>query len=172
MRRGASRSAAATSASGICSTTADAFRPFGARLPRAARRRNRAAAMTLRHLVITAGFDTAASERVLQKRVVFSHCLPGRESNPWPKDYESFALPTELPVCTERDSNPRPQDQVLRSTFELPVRCGHRPFVRTRTRNAVTTECGAPPARIGYRQKQKAPSISRPKGLQIEIRSI
>jgi len=46
------------------------------------------------------------------------------------------------------------------------VQCGHRPFVRTRTRNAVTTTCGAPPARIGYRQKQKAPSVSRPKGLR------
>src|SRR5437764_9736472 len=47
----------------------------------------------------------------------------------------------------------------------------HRPFVRTRTRNAVTTECGAPPARIGYRQKTKSPLSLATEVALIEIRS-
>src|SRR6476646_3899127 len=51
----------------------------------------------------------------------FQPLLSGRESNPRPKDYESLALPTELPV-RRTGIEPVHQDQVLCSTSELPVR--------------------------------------------------
>ena len=113
---------------------------------------------------LSAGFDTAAPERVLQKVVVSSHCLSGRESNPCSRIRSPMLYPLSY-LYAQNGIRTRDLSTSLRSTIELPVQCGHRPFVRTRTRNAVTTTCGAPPARIGYRQKQKAPSVSRPKGL-------
>ena len=54
---------------------------------------------------------------------------------------------------------------VLRSTSELPVRAVTDPSLEPVHGTQSQTVCGAPPARIGYRQKQKAPSVSRPKGL-------
>ena len=109
--------------SGICSTTADAFHPFAARLPRAARRRNRAAVATPRLLVITAGFDTAAPERVLQKKEWFSATVFQDGSRTRASRIRSPLLyPLSYLYAQDGIRTRASGGSLLRSTSELPVR--------------------------------------------------
>ena len=78
--------------------------------------------MTPLLLVTTAGFDTAAPERVLQKVVVFSHCCQDGSRTRALRIMSPLLYPLSY-LCAQDGSRTRASGgSLLRSTSELPVR--------------------------------------------------
>jgi len=128
--------------------------------------------MTRRLLVIAAGFDTSASERVLQKEVVWSHCCQGGSRTRGSRIISPLLYPLSYLYAQDGIRTRASGLVVLRSTSELPVRAVTDPSLEPVHGTHCTNEvsCAAGPDWLS--PEIKSPFSLATEGALIEIRSV